>query len=322
MTGTGPVAAVQEDPVLTSPTSRRTLAALAVLAAAGVAALGQPPAEAVHRSAAPPVPAQGPPTPTPAAAPAPAPAPAPATLCAHAGTLKGEGGQRASVSLCVGTGGPNISVSAPARCGRPGSVTYACLTSGTWTVRRDGQTLATGPLPSGKEYPGPGTYDVSGSVQVRSSPAGVDLRGEVHATLTLTEPKAPPTHRIEVDRSVLRPNSVTLVTYTVARDSDRGDGSARLGIIGEESSGVELATSDPRCVNPLTGRYPSTTRSGHALDCALTDLQPGRPSTVVVQVSVKDTCSTVVSKAGYWMPQGQTVFTGGMLVGPTVTCEE
>ncbi|MFD4524342.1 hypothetical protein ACFWP7_10570 [Streptomyces sp. NPDC058470] len=303
MTGTGPVAAVQEDPVLTSPTSRRTLAALAVLAAAEVAFLGQPSAEAVHRSAAPPV-------------------PAPATLCSDAGILKGEGGQRASVSLCVGTGGPNISVSAPARCGRPGTVKYTCVTSGTWTVRRDGQTIATGPLPSGKEYPGPGTYDISGSVHVRSSPAGVDLRGEVHATLTLTEPKTSPTHRIEVDRSVLRPHSVTALTYTVARDSDRGDGSARLGIIAEESSGVELTTSDPRCVNPLTGRYPSTTRSGHALDCALTDLQPGRPSTVVVQVSVQDTCSTVVSKAGYWMPQGQTVFTGGMLVGPTVTCEE
>ncbi|MFC9842430.1 hypothetical protein ACFWFF_13480 [Streptomyces sp. NPDC060223] len=289
--------------MLISPTSRRTLAALAVLAAAGVAALGQPPAEAVHRTAAPPVPTA-------------------ATLCSDAGILKGAGGQRASVSLCVGTGGPNISVSAPARCGRPGTVKYACLTSGTWTVRQDGQTVATGPLPSGKEYPGPGTYEVSGSVHVRSSPAGVDLHGEVHATLTLTDPKAPPTHRIEVDRSVLRPNSVTTLTYTVARDSDRGDGSARLGIIGEESSGVELSTSDPRCVNPLTGRYPSTARSGHALDCALTDLQPGRPSTVVVQVSVRDTCSTVVSKAGYWMPQGQTVFTGGMLVGPTVTCEE
>lgn len=308
MTGSGPVAAVLEEPVLTSPTSHRTLAALAALAATlGWAALGQPPAEAVHQSVAPPVPA---------------PASTPATLCAPAGILKGEAGQRASVSLCVGTGGPNISVSAPTHCGLHGSVNYACLTSGTWTMRRDGRTVGTGPLPSGKEYPGPGTYEVSGSVHVRSSPAGVDLRGEVHATLALTEPKAPPTHHIEVDRSVLRPNSVSTLTYTVARDSDRGDGSARLGIIGEESSGVELTTSDPRCVNPLTGRYPSTTRSGYALDCALTDLQPGRPSTVVVRVSVKDTCSTVVSKAGYWMPQGQAVLTGGMLVGPTVICEE
>ncbi|MFD3924627.1 hypothetical protein [Streptomyces sp. NPDC058614] len=315
MTGTGPVAAVQEEPVLTRSMPRRTsrtLGVVAVLAAAfGWAAWGPPPAEAVLRSEAPS-----------ATAPAPVPAPTPATLCAHAGTLKGEGGQHASVSLCVGTGGPNMSVSAPAHCGRRGSVRYACLTSGTWTVRRDGQTVGTGPLPSGKEYPGPGTYEVSGSVRVTSSPAGVDLRGEVHATLTLTEPKTPPTHRIEVDRSAVRPNTVTTLTYTVARDSDRGDGSARLGIIGEESSGVELTTSDARCVNPLTGSYPSTARSGHALDCALTDLQPGRPSTVVVRVSVKDTCSTVVSKAGYWMPQGQAVFTGGMLVGPTVTCQE
>ena len=294
--------------MFTRPTSRRTLAVSAVLTAVvGWTAPGQPPAEAAHRSTA---------------APAPAPAPTPATLCADAGILKGEHGQRAAVSLCVGTGGPNISVSAPARCGRHGKVRYTCLTSGTWTVRRGGQTVATGPLPSGKEYPGPGVYEVSGSVRVRSSPAGVDLQGEVRATVTLTDPKAPPTHRIEVDRSVLRPNSVTTVTYTVARDSERGDGSARLGIIGEESSGVQLTTSDARCVNPLTGRYPSTKRSGHALDCALTDLQPGRPSTVVVQVSVKDTCSTVVSKAGYWMPDGQAVFTGGMLVGPTVSCEK
>ena len=286
------------------PTPRRTpllLTAAVVLATAGWTAAGQP-AGAAHR----------------AQAPEPSP---PATLCAPAGTLEGQGGQRASVSLCANGGGAGTSLSAPATCGRTGTtVRYTCRTSGTWTLRRKGRTVASGPLPGGRETPGPGTYDVTGTVHVRSSPAGVDLRGTVHATLTLTDPKPVPSHRIEADRLTVRPKTTTTLTYTVARDSAEGDGSARFGLIGEEASGVELTTSDPRCVNPLTGRYPSSARSMYALDCALTDLQPGRPSTVVVHATLADSCTTVVSKLGYWMPRGQSLYTGGMLAGPTITC--
>ncbi|MFD5073952.1 hypothetical protein [Streptomyces sp. NPDC058371] len=281
----------------------RTLTAVVVLAAAfGLGAADESTAGAAHRSPAP-------------------PASTPATLCAPAGTLEGEGGRRANVSLCASSGGPQMSVSAPATCRRAGSsVTYACLTSGTWTARRAGQTVASGTLPGGRDYPGPGTYEITGEVHVRSTPEGVDLQGRVHATLTLSGPKPAPTHRIEADRSAVPPKTATTVTYTVSRDADQGDGSARFGLIGQEESGVELTTDDPRCVNPLIGRYPSTERSMHALDCALTDLQPGRPASVVVEVAVKEACTTVVSKLGYWMPQGQAVYTGGMLVGPTLRC--
>ncbi|WAZ25853.1 hypothetical protein STRCI_007378 [Streptomyces cinnabarinus] len=245
----------------------------------------------------------------------------PATLCAPAGILSGPGGQRASVSLCLGSGTPMMAVSAPATCRRAASPARpACLTSGTWTARRDGRVAATGTLPGSREYPGPGTYEIEAEVRVRSDPSGVDLRGTVRATLTLTAPKAAPTHRVEVDRGTLRRGTVTTLTYTVSRDSERGDGSARFGLIGEEDSGVELATDDARCVNPLVGRHPSTDRQPFALDCALTDLQPGRPATVVVRVALRDTCSTVVSKLGYWIPQGQALYTGGMLAGPTVDC--
>lgn len=257
-------------------------------------------------------------------APDPSPVPAaegPATLCAPAGTLHGPGGQRAAVSLCLGGGTPMMAVSAPATCRRAAlSARPVCLTSGTWTARRAGQEVASGTLPGSREYPGPGTYDVEADVRVRSEPAGVDLRGTVRATLTLSAPKSAPTHRVEVDRSTLRRGTATTLTYTVYRDSERGDGSARLGLIGEEASGVELATDDARCVNPLVGSHPATTRNLYALDCALTDLQPGRPATVVVRVALRDTCSTVVSKLGYWMPEGQALYTGGMLAGPTVEC--
>ncbi|MGW0912771.1 hypothetical protein ACWD1Z_13635 [Streptomyces sp. NPDC002784] len=256
--------------------------------------------------------------------PDPPPAPAvagPATLCAPAGVLHGSEGQRASVSLCLGSGTPMMAVSAPATCRRAGSsARTACLTSGSWTARRNGATVASGTLPGSREYPGPGTYDMEAEVRVRSDPAGVDLTGTVRATLTLSAPKAAPTHRVEVDRSTLRRGAATTLTYTVHRDSERGDGSARFGLIGEEASGVVLATGDARCVNPLVGRHPSTSRNRYALDCALTDLQPGHPATVVVRVALRDACSTVVSKLGYWMPQGQALYTGGMLAGPTVDC--
>ncbi|MFD7713567.1 hypothetical protein ACFV6E_42585 [Streptomyces sp. NPDC059785] len=283
----------------------RALTAAAVLAAAmGLGTVGEPAAGAAHRSHAPAV-------------------KAPETVCAHAGTLEGEGGQRATVSLCAGSGGPVMSVSAPATCRKAGSpVDYACASSGSWTVRRVGEreVLAAGTLPGGRDYPGPGTYDVRGDVHVRSTPSGVDLRGHVSARLTLLEPKAAATHRIRADRDRVRAGTTTTVEYTVWRDSEQGDGNARLGLIGEEGSGVELRSSDRRCVNPLTGRYPSTDRSPHALDCTLTELQPGRPETVVVRVTVRRGCSTVVSKLGYWMPQGQSLYTGGMLAGPTLRC--
>ena len=306
--------------MLKRPPSRRTLrassrdslraCAVAALLAAGLgmAATGPAPAAVVHRS------------PT-ALASAPVSAPVPGTLCAHAGTLKGKGGQRASVSLCVSTGSRVMTVSAPAMCRRAGeSVRYACRTSGSWTVRRAGEDVASGPLPGGTEYPGPATYRVSGTVHVQSSSAGVDLTGQVHASLTLVEPKQVPTHHISVDRSVVRASATTTLTYTVARDSEQGDGSARFGLIGEEASGVQLTTADPRCVNPLTGRYPSTKRNMFALDCTPTDLQPGHPSTIVVRVTVKKACGAIVSKLGYWMAQGQGSSAGGMISGPTVTC--
>jgi hypothetical protein len=245
----------------------------------------------------------------------------PATLCATAGVLRGEHGQRATVILCADDGTPTMSVSAPATCGRAGTrVRYTCQTSGRWSARRGERTALSGTLPGAAQYPGPGTYDISATVRVRSAPAGVDLRGTVQARLTLTAPAPERTHRIQVDRDTVRAGAVTTLTYTVHRDSAQGDGSARLGLIGEEGSGVRLSTADGRCVNPLVGRYPSRTRLAHSLDCALTDLQPGRPAKVVVRVTVGGTCSTVVSKLGYWMPQGQALYTGGTLAGPTVGC--
>ncbi|WP_329263372.1 hypothetical protein OG223_47630 [Streptomyces sp. NBC_01478] len=250
----------------------------------------------------------------------PAPEP-PSTLCASAGVLHGAHGQRAAVSLCAGSGTPTMAVSAPASCRRHApTARYACRSSGTWTARRAGETVASGTLPGSGQYPGPGTYDFTATVRVRSVPEGVDVQGTVNATLTLTAPVPKATHSIEVDRSTLRPESVTTLTYTVRRHSDAGDGSARFGLIAQEGTGAELTTSDPRCVNPLVGRHPAQDRLPHALDCALTDLQPGHPDTVVVQAALKSRCSTLVSKLGYWMPQGQALYTGGMLAGPTVTC--
>jgi len=238
-------------------------------------------------------------------------------MCAPAGTLRAPGGQVARVALCAGSGTPVMAVSAAATCRRPG-VRPVCLTSGTWTATRDGVPVASGTLPGSTPYPGPGTYVVTAAVRVRSVPAGVEVAGTVRATLTFTAPAARPTHRIEVDRRTLPGDSVTTLTYTVYRDSDQGDGSGRFGLIGEE--GTELTTPDARCVNPLVGRFPQRARTMNALDCALTDLQPGNPSTVVVRVSPKERCGTVVSKLGYWMPRGQALYTGGMLEGPAVGC--
>ncbi|MFG3200602.1 hypothetical protein [Streptomyces sp. NPDC048192] len=251
-----------------------------------------------------------------------APAPeSPATLCSVAGTLHGTHGERAEVSLCADTGVPRFNVTAPATCRIAGvRVRYACRTEGTWKAVRSGRTLGTGTLPGSGLYPGPGAYDISATVRVRSTPAGVDLKGTVRATVSLTAPKARATHSVTVDRSVLRRNATTTVTYTIRRDLDEGDGNARLGMIGQEGTGLRISTADKRCVNPLVGRYPSKTRLAHSLDCTVTELQPGHPEKLTVRFTVGSTCSTVVSKLGYWVPKGQDMFTGNMLAGPTLTC--
>lgn len=283
------------------PTRRRKLSALAGMAVLSLALV---------------TPAWGRPEPVPLSE-----AEGPSTLCAPAGTLRGAHGQRATVHLCAGTGPRGLEITAPAGCERSGAATrYACLTSGTWSARRAGESAVTGSLPGAGAYAGPGTYEITARVHARSAPRGVDLRGTVRATLTLTAPKPAPTHRVEVDGPVLRRHSSATLTYTVHRDSDAGDGSARFGLIGEEASGVRLATDDARCVNPLIGRHPSQERLTHAVDCALTDLQPGRPATVRVHVTVGSACSTIVSKLGYWMPRGQALHTGAMVAGPTVRC--
>ncbi|GGS77876.1 hypothetical protein GCM10010240_08690 [Streptomyces griseoviridis] len=258
----------------------------------------------------------------------PAPAPRPAaesagTLCAPAGVLRGGHGQRAAVSLCAAGGPRGLSVSAPATCtASRAKAREACLTSGTWTARRHGAAVASGVLPGADAaYPGPGTYEFTARVRARSVPDGVELRGTVRAALTLTAPKPAATHRVEVDRTALRPGTTTTLTYTVHQDSAAGDGSARFGLIGAEGSGAELATDDDRCVHPVTGGPGPAERRRYTLDCALTGLRPGRPATVRVRVTLGPACSTVVSKLGYWLPRGQEVFTGGMLVGPTVGCD-
>ncbi|MER5479824.1 hypothetical protein ABT026_23070 [Streptomyces sp. NPDC002734] len=297
------------------PLTRRARVALTAGAAAlTLAAVAQP-------SAPSPDDGRGRPS---AAAPSPGPGAEAAaeTLCAPAGVLRKGGGKKASVSLCTSTGGPSLALSAPASCATAHGAVRACRTTGSWTARKDGKVVARGALPGSADYPGPGTYEITAQVRVRSTPAGVDVRGEVTAPLTLTQPLREPTHRIEVDRQELRPGRATTLTYTVYRDSEEGDGSGRFGVIGEEGSGIRLTTDDARCVNPLVGRHPSKKRLTHALDCALTDLQPGRPATVVVRATTADACSTVVSKLGYWMPRGQTFRTGGMVAGPAVGCRE
>ncbi|EST35779.1 hypothetical protein [Streptomyces roseochromogenus] len=253
-----------------------------------------------------------------AAAPAPE---TPATVCSLAGTLHGTHGEQADVSLCADTGSPRFNITAPATCriGRT-RVRYACRTDGTWKASRSGKSLGTGMLPGSGLYPGPGTYDLSATVHVWSTPAGVDLKGTVQTTVSLTAPKAKVTHAVTVDQSVLHRNATTTVTYTIRRDSDDGDGNARLGMIGEAGTDLQITTADKRCVNPLVGRYPSKTRLAHSLDCTVTELQPGHPETLKIQYTVGAKCSTVVSKLGYWVPKGQDMFTGNMLAGPTLTC--
>ncbi|WP_190025180.1 hypothetical protein [Streptomyces hiroshimensis] len=229
--------------------------------------------------------------------------------------VKGKSGQSAKAGVCVALDNAFMTVTAPAECGRG-----ACDTSGTWRMKRSGRDVASGEFGRRAGYPGPGTYEIITTLRVRSVPAGVDLRAERTARITLSWPRPKTTHRIDVSPRTVRAGRTTTVTYTVSRLGPDGDSNSRLGLIGTEGTGVRLTSSDPQCSNPLSGAYPSTARHPYVLNCDLVNLQPGRPNVVKVRVRMGKVCSPVVSKMGYWLPKGQEAYTGNMLVGPTVGC--
>ncbi|WP_143065883.1 MULTISPECIES: hypothetical protein [unclassified Streptomyces] len=293
-----------------APARTALAAAAAAVTAAAAALLCTPPAEAAPPSGTAAAPAATVPAPAPAARVAAAPG---TTVCAPAASLRSADGRPVAAGLCVTPGGASMTVTASADC--------ACTTSGTWTARRGEEPAGSGTLGARAAYPGPGTYEITAEVRVADTRRSGTAAGTVTGTFTLATPLPEPSHRIEVAPAELRPGATTTLTYTVERVSDDGDGSARLGLIGEAATGIRLVSTDVRCINPLTGRYPSTERSPHAVDCALTDLQPGRPATVTVHATLPPgaPCSTVVAKLGYWTPRGQQV-AGAMIDGPTVTC--
>ncbi len=253
-------------------------------------------------------------------------APAPVAHAAVAGwqqrcfpeaVLKGKGkaGKSVRVGVCVGLDGGFMTVSAPAVCGRGG-----CDVSGSWRMTREGRTVASGELGARAGYPGPGTYGLTAVVRVRPVAAGLDVRGRWTGTVSLGWPVPVPTHRVDVAPRTIRAGRTTTVTYTVTRSGADGDSNARLGMIGQEKSGVVLSSSDRQCGNPLAGA--SAARRTYVLDCALVDLRAGRPMKIRVRVRVGTVCSSVVSKMGYWLPKGQEIYTGHMLEGPVVRCVE
>ncbi|MEU1072728.1 MULTISPECIES: hypothetical protein [unclassified Streptomyces] len=240
--------------------------------------------------------------------------------CFPARVVTGKGSQTASVSTCVSLDHVFMTVTAPAECGRTKADHAACDTSGSWRMSRDGRRIAGGELGRRVQYPGPGTYDIVTTLRLTSVPRGIDFRA-VHTTkATLSWPSPKPTHRIDVSPRTVRAGRTTTVTYTVTRLGAAGDSNARLGLIGKAADGVRLTSADRQCGNPLSGAYPTTHRQAHVLDCALVDIQPGRPNSVKVDVRIGRSCSSVVSKMGYWLPNGQDTYTGNMMMGPTLTC--
>lgn len=255
---------------------------------------------------------------TAAAAPEPTAPPAGVQRCVSGGVLTAPGGHSARTQLCASLVNASLTLSAPARCEHS-----ACDASGTYRMTtRNGREVASGPLGTGTEYPGPGSYRVTAEVHARSAAPPYEAAGRWTRTLTLDWPRPAPLHTVTVSPTTVHPNRTTTLTYTLTRRDLRGDSNARLGLIGQENTGVRLSSADPQCSNPLTGAYPSRDRRPHVLDCALTDVQPGHPTRVEVAVRLGPHCSTIVSRMGYWLPQGQTSITGGMVKGPTVTCME
>ncbi|MCA6091123.1 hypothetical protein LE181_02925 [Streptomyces sp. SCA3-4] len=236
--------------------------------------------------------------------------------CVRGGVVSGPGGHSVRTHLCASLDNAFLTVSAPARCER-----FACDASGTYRMTtRGGREVASGRLGTRTEYPGPGTYRVTVAMRARSAARGFDARGHWTRTITLAWPKPAPVHTITVTPATVRPGRTTTLTYTVTRRDLRGDSNARLGLIGEEGTGVRLSSADRQCSNPLTQAYPSTQRQPHVLDCALVNIQPGHPVKVKVVAHLGARCSTIISKMGYWLPKGQETYTGGMLKGPVVSC--
>lgn len=246
---------------------------------------------------------------------APVPDTASTQRCFPGVLVKGKDGQSAKVGTCVALDHAFMTVTAPAECRR-----VACDTSGSWRMTRGGREVASGELTRRSGYPGPGTYVLTTTLRVRSAPPGVDFRVRRTSTITLSWPAPKPTHRIDVTPGTVRAGRTTAVTYTVRRLGLEGDSNTRLGLIGPSDSGLRLTSPDTQCSNPLSGAYPSKARHPHILNCDVINLQPGRPYVVKVNVHMGKRCSSIISKMGYWLPKGQDMYTGNMLVGPTLKC--
>ena len=156
-------------------------------------------------------------------------------------------GRKANVNSCVDTDGQLMTISAPADCFYAlGSTPYAnCTTIGTWTMSQDGRQVAAGRFDVPVAYPGPGTYQIVGTVQARASEgsSGFTVSGTTTKTFTLTSAQRLLPVGIQVVQGPAV-NGATPVAFTLTRN-DASARYAKIQFVAPASATVQ--SQDSRC---------------------------------------------------------------------------
>jgi hypothetical protein len=184
-----------------------------------------------------------------AASPAPitARAAAPEHQCGGTTKMADDYGRKANVNSCVDTDGQFMTVTAPADCFYAyGAKQYAgCNTIGSWTMSQSGQQVAAGNFDALVAYPGPGTYQIIGTVRARGSEgtSGFTVSGTTTKTFTLTSAQRLLPVGIQVVQGPAV-NGATPVTFTLSHN-DASAGYAKIQFVAGTSATVQ--SQDSRC---------------------------------------------------------------------------
>jgi hypothetical protein len=214
------------------------------------------------------------------------------TTCTGPSTLKGGGtGQKVNVSLCASTNGQALTVKFNADCfsGFGATPIPTCLPNGSWSLYK-GETLVAYARASGSElYPGPGTYTLTASVEVKAvvPNAGFTVNGKISHDITLAAP-IPPGPRLEGGTNSAGGTLTVTVTNvgkkpaTNVRINIEADGEA-LDAILEQRIAI---TDDSRCSDNRFGA-----------ECRLSSLAPGASASFDLTSAAEDLCDRATTTA-------------------------
>jgi hypothetical protein len=214
------------------------------------------------------------------------------TTCTLPSKVDGPGaGQKANVSLCASPNGQALRVKFNADCfsAYGAEQIKPCLSNGSWSLYK-GEKLVAYARASGSElYPGPGTYTLTASVEVKAvvPNAGFTANGKISHDITLTTP-IPPGPRL--DGGTNRAGGALTVTVTNVGNKPATNVKINIEATGEAADAMleqRIAiTDDSRCSDKTFGAA-----------CKLSSLAPEASASFDLTSAAEELCDRATTIA-------------------------